>query len=121
MTQTERGVKVVRVEKGKNFSATPYGTVTEFPFGVKVEQPPDGGPYAVFDDMEYAESFAKELVKDGVLTENEVRIFPCGYEPSNEAFLWKRDPNSLHIIKDRSLSNCPNGTRFASSVILYPR
>jgi hypothetical protein len=92
--------------------------------GQWVKQAGDHGPFAVFDNLDAAKKFKEQ----GYGTQ----IRQVEYIPSNESALWKKLPpdfsrnrwgTGYHAVSvgitERSISECPEGTRLASEVFVH--
>jgi len=101
------GWKVVRVVKGRLFSALPGWGEREYKVGKPTVPRTGCGPLAVFGCFNAAHSFARMLTEAHV----KCRIVPCKYWLSRFRRMWDRDSCT-------TLKVLPLGTRLAVEVVL---
>lgn len=85
-----------------------------------VQDNKEHGPFAVFDGLETARDFAKEMGGDADET---ITILKVRYKPSETAWLWKKLPPSVRRgvfssngVLVRHIRKCPAGTVFATEI-----
>ena len=127
LTEEDRkmGYKVARAYNSRSYSPATSFALQRVRYRINREtrqERGEYGPLAIFETLEQARKFAKEV--GGHILEVE-------YEPSAETKLWKKNPPTFcrnrfgggyHAESNgttkRALEDCPNGTILASSV--YP-
>lgn len=124
-----RGYKVVKYDlvKGTYVSATSNGRILDYIIGSKTIPQDGDGPLAVFDNLISASRF-----KDNLFSRKDIDILECEYEVTNkEAALWFMKDFWLASdvgkvkgkakLKNHGMFYLPEGTVFASSVILLEK
>jgi len=101
------GWKVVRVVKGRLFSAFCGMGEVEYKIGELTVPRTGCGPLAVFDCFDAAHSFVRMLTESHV----KCQIVPCKYRLSRFRRMWDRDIC-------QTLKVLPLGTRLADKVML---